>query len=482
MSHTRPTTKVITTRKSGTVISSDGVMEKARYPQEYNWFRQALRLAGPATAALLTVEVLLLGAHDFVGRGLADGFGDGRAGDTVLRRRDPVRDRLARHVDDEEEEEEGGDRAALRLFSSSSPLDPKMKQRRQQGEEFPGAQIPSAAAAAAQRVEGEGPRGQRGGREEEEEGRPPPHQGEAQPSAPALLEPPPPAAAEGFNRGQADGGSLLPSEDSGSLWRAPLPQTGPLLLALPSACLPACLSALSAGTPSPFYLLFLHHASLLLLLLADLFPPFAFPLPDKMAAELRRRQVTATMVRPPVALPSTPQPSRWPWGIPPARMCAGGRAGGRAGGAHTRSLSYKHKHVHSQVHTRARLASPSMPHPVIHTHSSHPSLSLHLTHTHLHTFGPFLPPNRSSLQPSFSVSLIHISSITLSLSHTHTFTPTLTQAHFSHTHNTYSTHSLVWMDGRLPALDWVTFPLKEQVCHLGFLLDPLLRLRWPQQP
>lgn len=47
--------------------------------------------------AVLTVQVLLLGAHHLVGRGLADGFGHGRAGDAVLRRRDAVGDRLPRH-------------------------------------------------------------------------------------------------------------------------------------------------------------------------------------------------------------------------------------------------------------------------------------------------------------------------------------------------------------------------------------------------
>ncbi|XP_051635327.1 uncharacterized protein LOC127467419 [Manacus candei] len=46
---------------------------------------------------VLTVQVLLLGAHDLVGRGLAHGLGDGRTGHTVLRRRDAVGEALAGH-------------------------------------------------------------------------------------------------------------------------------------------------------------------------------------------------------------------------------------------------------------------------------------------------------------------------------------------------------------------------------------------------
>lgn len=41
--------------------------------------------------------MLLLGPHDLVGRGLADGFGDRRAGHAVLRRRDAVGEALAGH-------------------------------------------------------------------------------------------------------------------------------------------------------------------------------------------------------------------------------------------------------------------------------------------------------------------------------------------------------------------------------------------------
>lgn len=46
---------------------------------------------------VLTVQVLLLGPHDFMGRRLADGLGDGGAGDAVLSGGDPVRDALTRH-------------------------------------------------------------------------------------------------------------------------------------------------------------------------------------------------------------------------------------------------------------------------------------------------------------------------------------------------------------------------------------------------
>ena len=50
--------------------------------------------------------MFLLGSADFVRRGLADGFADGRPGHAVLRGGDPVRQRLSRHVTEEEEEEE----------------------------------------------------------------------------------------------------------------------------------------------------------------------------------------------------------------------------------------------------------------------------------------------------------------------------------------------------------------------------------------
>ena len=49
--------------------------------------------------------MFLLGSADFVRRGLADGFADGRTGHAVLRGGDPVRQRLSRHVTEEEEEE-----------------------------------------------------------------------------------------------------------------------------------------------------------------------------------------------------------------------------------------------------------------------------------------------------------------------------------------------------------------------------------------
>lgn len=42
--------------------------------------------------------MLLLGAHDLVRGGLAHGLGDSRAGDTVLRGRDPIRDTLPGHL------------------------------------------------------------------------------------------------------------------------------------------------------------------------------------------------------------------------------------------------------------------------------------------------------------------------------------------------------------------------------------------------
>lgn len=44
---------------------------------------------------VLTVQVLLLGPAHFVGGGLAHRLADGRAGHTVLRRGDAIRDRLA---------------------------------------------------------------------------------------------------------------------------------------------------------------------------------------------------------------------------------------------------------------------------------------------------------------------------------------------------------------------------------------------------
>ena len=49
------------------------------------------------TTTLLTVQMLLLGPHDLVRGGLAHRLGDGRAGDAVLRRGDPVGDALPRH-------------------------------------------------------------------------------------------------------------------------------------------------------------------------------------------------------------------------------------------------------------------------------------------------------------------------------------------------------------------------------------------------
>lgn len=57
--------------------------------------------------------MFLLGSADFVRRGLADGFADGRTGHAVLRGGDPVCQRLSRHVSEEEvvlveEEEEAG--------------------------------------------------------------------------------------------------------------------------------------------------------------------------------------------------------------------------------------------------------------------------------------------------------------------------------------------------------------------------------------
>lgn len=45
--------------------------------------------------------MFLLGSADFVRRGLADGFADGRAGHAVLRGGDPVCQRLSRHVTEE---------------------------------------------------------------------------------------------------------------------------------------------------------------------------------------------------------------------------------------------------------------------------------------------------------------------------------------------------------------------------------------------
>lgn len=48
--------------------------------------------------------MFLLGSADFVRRGLADGFADGRPGHAVLCGGDPVGQRLSRHVTEEEEE------------------------------------------------------------------------------------------------------------------------------------------------------------------------------------------------------------------------------------------------------------------------------------------------------------------------------------------------------------------------------------------
>lgn len=50
--------------------------------------------------------MFLLGSADFVRRGLADGFADGRPGHAVLCGGDPVGQRLSRHVTEEEEEDE----------------------------------------------------------------------------------------------------------------------------------------------------------------------------------------------------------------------------------------------------------------------------------------------------------------------------------------------------------------------------------------
>lgn len=47
--------------------------------------------------------MFLLGSADFVRRGLADGFADGRPGHAVLCGGDPVGQRLSRHVTEEEE-------------------------------------------------------------------------------------------------------------------------------------------------------------------------------------------------------------------------------------------------------------------------------------------------------------------------------------------------------------------------------------------
>lgn len=47
---------------------------------------------------LLTVQVFLFGAHDFVSGGLADCFGHGGSRYTVLGSGDPVRDTLPRHL------------------------------------------------------------------------------------------------------------------------------------------------------------------------------------------------------------------------------------------------------------------------------------------------------------------------------------------------------------------------------------------------
>lgn len=52
---------------------------------------------GPWSASL-TVQVLFLGPHDLVGRGLAYCLGYGRAGDTVLGGGDSVRQALAGHL------------------------------------------------------------------------------------------------------------------------------------------------------------------------------------------------------------------------------------------------------------------------------------------------------------------------------------------------------------------------------------------------
>lgn len=52
--------------------------------------------------------MFLLGSADFVRRGLADGFADGRPGHAVLCGGDPVGQRLSRHVTEEEEAAAGG--------------------------------------------------------------------------------------------------------------------------------------------------------------------------------------------------------------------------------------------------------------------------------------------------------------------------------------------------------------------------------------
>lgn len=60
--------------------------------------REAGRRARGRRAASLTVQVLLLGPHDLVGRGLAYCLGDRGAGDTVLGGGDSVRQALAGHL------------------------------------------------------------------------------------------------------------------------------------------------------------------------------------------------------------------------------------------------------------------------------------------------------------------------------------------------------------------------------------------------
>lgn len=55
-------------------------------------------MRGGRGGASLTVQMLFLGAHDLVGRGLAYCLGDRRASDTVLGRGDSVRQALARHL------------------------------------------------------------------------------------------------------------------------------------------------------------------------------------------------------------------------------------------------------------------------------------------------------------------------------------------------------------------------------------------------
>lgn len=63
------------------------------------------------------VKVFLLGSADFVRRGLADGFADGRPGRAVLRGGDPVRQRLSRHVTEEEVEVVDGEAGGVMVES-----------------------------------------------------------------------------------------------------------------------------------------------------------------------------------------------------------------------------------------------------------------------------------------------------------------------------------------------------------------------------